>query len=95
VVGHFHRERLDEHLAVDLAEDAAFLLARGLAGELDDDARLDRLVEPHLVQVDVEKPGPRGIQLIVLDDRVMRLLLALENDVEDRVQTVTAGQSLA
>ena len=95
MVGHLHRERLDAHLAVDLAEDAAFLLAGRLADELDDDARLDRLVEPHLVQVDVEEPGAGRIQLVVLDDRVVGLLLALEDDVEDRVQAVVARQRLA
>ena len=95
VVGHLHREGLDTYLAVDLAEDAAFLLAGRLADELDDDVRLDRLVEPNLVKVDVEKAGAGRIQLVVLDDRVVGLLLALENDIEDRVQPVVASQRLA
>ena len=95
MVGYLHRESLDAHLAVDLTEDAAFLLAGSLADELDDDARLDRLVEPHLVQVDVEEPGARRIQLVFLDDRMVGLLLALEDDVEDRVQAVVTRQRLA
>ena len=39
--------------------DAAFLDAFRLADELDDDLRLDRLVEPDLLEVDVEEAGPR------------------------------------
>ena len=66
-----------------------------ISDELDDDIRLDRLVEPHLVQVDVQEPGARRIELIVLDDRVMGFLLPLENDVQDGVQTVVAGERLA
>jgi len=44
------------------------------------------------VQVDVQEPGANGIELVVLDDRVMSLLLALEDDVEDRVQAMVACQ---
>ena len=47
------------------------------------------------MQVDVEEPGAGRIQLVVLDDRVVGLLLALEDDVEDRVQPVVARQRLA
>ena len=59
------------------------------------DLRRDRLVEPDLVQVDVQQPGARGIELILLEHGVMRGLLAVEDDVEDRVEAVLAGQHAA
>ena len=95
MIGHLHRQRLDVHLARDLTEHAALLDTLGLADELDDDLGLDRLVEPHLVQVDVQEPGPRGVELVLLEHRVVRGLLTVEDDVEDRVETVLAGQRAA
>ena len=47
------------------------------------------------MQVDVEEPGAHGVELVVLHDRVVRLLLAFEDDVEDRVQTMVARERLA
>ena len=53
MLGNLHRQRLDVDLALHLREHPAFLHPRRLANQLDGDARLDRLVEPHFVQVDV------------------------------------------
>ena len=58
-LGHLHRQRLDVYLARDLREHAALLDAGALADELDDDRGLDRLVEPDLLQVDVDRSCPR------------------------------------
>ena len=83
-VGHLHRQRLDVHLAVDLAEDAAFLDALGVSDELHDDLRLNRLIEPDLLEIDAQKARARGVELVLLEHRVVSLLLPLEDDVEDR-----------
>ena len=91
-VGDLHRERLDVHLAGRLLEHAAFDGALRLADELHHDLGLDRTVEPDLVEVDVEEAVPGRVELVVLEDGVMRLLRALDDDVEDRVQAVVAGQ---
>jgi hypothetical protein len=40
----------------------------------------------------VEEPGPRGIELVLLQDRVVGLLGAVQHDVEDGVQPVVAGK---
>ena len=61
VVRDLQRQRLDVELAADLREDAAFLHAGGLADELDRDLRLDRLVEPDLVQIDVREPAAAAL----------------------------------
>jgi hypothetical protein len=55
VLGNLERQRLDGDLAQNLREDAAFLHAGGniAAGQVDGDRGVDRLVEPHLLQVDV------------------------------------------
>src|SRR5262249_52004912 len=81
------RQRLDVHLARDLGERAALLHAGRLvaADELDDHRGLDRLVEPHLLEVDVDDGASDRVLLEVLEDRRARGLLALEDDVEDRV----------
>ena len=83
---HLHRQRLDAQLVERLAEHAALDDARRLADQLQADRRLDRLVEPHLVQVEVGDPAANGVLLELLDDRRVRRLLALDDDVEDRVQ---------
>ncbi len=57
--------------------------------------RLDHLVEPDLVQVDVEQPGTHGIELVLLQHCVMRGLLAVEDDVEDRVEAVLSREDAA
>ena len=51
-----------------------------------DDARLDRLVEAHLVEVDVRERAADRMLLVLLEHRVMRRLLPLDHDVEDRVE---------
>ena len=88
----FHRQRFDVDLALHLRQDAAFLRTRRLADELDVDHGLDRLVEAHLVEVDVRDVAAQRILLVVLQDRRVRRLLPLEDDVEDRVQPAGAGQ---
>jgi hypothetical protein len=79
-------ERLDPDLAGHLREHAALLHACRLADQIDRDARLDRLVEPHLVQIDVREPAARHVLLVILQHGGMRRLLASEDDVEDRVE---------
>ena len=56
---------------------------------------MDRLVEPHFLQVDVEQPRPRWIELVLLEHGVVGLLGALDDDVDDRVEAVGAGQDAA
>ena len=92
VLGNLHRQRLDPDLAADLREHAALGDTDRLADELDDDLRLDRLVEPDLLQVDVDQPALHRVLLVVLEDRGVGGLLAFERDVEDRVQPLSAGQ---
>src|SRR5439155_2487742 len=53
VLGNLHRQGLDVDLALYLREHTALLDAGRLADQLDGDARLDRLVESYLVQIDV------------------------------------------
>jgi hypothetical protein len=87
-----HRQGLDGDLATDLREHASLGDADRLADELNHDLRLDRLVETHLLQVNVDDPAAHGVLLVVLEDRRMRRLLALERDIEDRVEARVAGQ---
>ena len=74
LVGHLHRQRLDVDLARDLRERAALAHAGRVLGadELNVDGRRDRLVEPHLVQVDVHELPAQRILLVVLEDRRRR-----------------------
>ena len=92
VLGDVRRKRLDVELARDLLHDAADLRPRRLADEMHEDGRLDRLVEPHLVEVDVRDRAADRMLLVVLEHRVMRRLLALDDDVDDPVQAGGAGQ---
>jgi len=86
------RQRLDANLAGDEREHAACLGAGRLADDLGDDGGLDRLVEANLLEVEVlDLPSDR-VDLVLLEDRRVRRRLAVEDDVEDRVQTVTAGE---
>src|SRR5262249_8887922 len=71
---------------------AAHLLALGLADELDGDLGLDRAVEPHLLEVDVEDPAARRVELEVLEDRMVRRLRLAHDDVEDGVAAVLTGE---
>ena len=91
-VGHLHGQRLDVYLPEYEREHAALLHARRVADGLDDDLRLDDLVEPDLVQVDVEQSRPHRVELVVLEHGVVRRLLPIEDDVEDRMQAVLARQ---
>ena len=84
--GHVRRQRLDVELARDEREHAARLHAGRLADELHDDRRMDRLVEPHLTQIDVRDRAANRILLVLGEDRRMHRLLALDDDVEDRVK---------
>ena len=78
VLGDLGRKRLDLELARDEREDAAGLHTLGLADELDDDRRLDRLVEPDLAQVDVRDGAADRVLLVVGEDRRVDGLLALD-----------------
>ena len=92
MIRNLERQRLHTDLALHLREHAALFHADGLADEIDRDGRLDRLVEPHLVQVDVREASARNFLLVVLEHGRMRRLLTGEDDVEDRVQAGVAGQ---
>ena len=63
--------------------------------QVDGDRGLDRLVEPHFLQVDVRDAAPHGIDLVLLEDRRVRLALAVDLDVEDRVEARGAGERAA
>ena len=95
VLGNLHRQRLDRDLAVDLGEHAALGHADRLADQLDHDAGLNRLVEADLLQVDVDDPALDRVLLVLLENRRVGRLLALERDVEDRVQALAARQHAA
>ncbi len=86
------RQRLDAELARDLLNDAADLRTRRLADQLNDDARLDRLVETYLVEVDMRDRSADGVLLVVLEHGVMGCLVAVDQDVHDRVQAGGACQ---
>ena len=81
------RERLDVHLVDGLVERAAHVHALGVALEVDRDHGLDLLVEPDLVKVDVDDPAAHRVELEILDQHRPALAVAVERDVEDRVQT--------
>ena len=80
------RERLDLDLARDLLHAAALLRPRRVADELHGDRRLDRPIEPHLVEVDVRDGAADRVALEVLKDGVVRRRLPLDHDVDDRVE---------
>ena len=54
--------------------------------------RVDRLVEPDLLQVDVRDAAAHLVHLVLLEDRGVRRAAAVDLDVEDRVQAGRAGQ---
>ena len=89
------RQSLDLHLARDLLHGAALLGAGRLASELHVHGRLDRAVEPHLVEVDVRERAANRVALEVLEDGVMGRRLALDHDVDDRVQARGARERRA
>ena len=83
--GIVRRQRLDVELARDLLDDAADLRTRApRRSSCTSDRRLDRLVEPNLVEVDVRDRAADRMLLVVLQHGVMRRLLALDHDVDDR-----------
>ena len=86
------RQRLDVELPSDLLDDAAHLRAGRLADEVHEDGGLNRLVEPHLVKVDVRDRAADRMLLVVLEHGVMRGLLAVDDDVDDPVEPRRAGQ---
>ena len=89
------RQRLDAQLARDLLDDAALLCPGRLSDELHVHGRLDRAVEAHLVEVDVGQRAPDRVPLEVLENGVVRGRLPLDDHVDDRVETRTAGQRCA
>src|SRR5690242_9577326 len=94
MLGHLERQRLDAHLAQRLRQDAALAHAGCVvaAVQLDGHGSLDRLVEPYFVEIDMRDASPDGIDLVLLENRRMRLALAVDLDVEDRVQAGGAGE---
>ena len=94
MLGNLHRQRLDVHLARDLGERAALAHAGRVFGadEHDGDRRGDRLVEADLLEVDVDELSAQRILLVVLENRRMRRVLAVEDDVEDRVHPAAARE---
>jgi hypothetical protein len=87
VLRDLHGEGLDMELARHVREDSTCVLDTDrLTDEVHDNRRLDRLVEPHLTEVDVRDGAPDGVALKVGEDRRMHRLLALDDDVEDRVE---------
>ncbi len=78
-----------------LTQDAAERDSFRDAHELDRDLRLDRTVEPNLVEVDVGHCRADRVELVVLQHGVMSLLLAAHNDVEDLVHPVLSAKRLA
>ena len=86
-VGDLGRQRFDGDLAGDVLEHAAVLDAGRVVGalELDRDLGLDRLVEPHLLQVEVLEAAADRVQLLLLDhDRDG--FGALDLEVEERAR---------
>ena len=95
VLRHVSGQRFDVELARDEREHAAGLHAGRLADELDDDRRVDRLVEANLAQVDVRDRAADRILLVLGENRRMHGRLALDHDVEDRVEPRRAGHDRA
>ena len=87
------RKRLDVDLARDLLEDATLLDTGRLANELHGDRGLNRLIEPNLVEIDVRDEALDRVPLVVLEHRVVRGRLPVEDDINDRVKPRSAGQS--
>ena len=85
LLGDLGRQRFDGDLAGDVLEHAAALDAGGVLGalELDRDLGLDRLVELHLLQVDVLEAAADRVQLLLLDHDRDRFA-ALDLEVEER-----------
>ena len=95
VLRHVGRQRFDVELARDEREHAARLDAGRLADELDDDRRVDRLVEANLAQVDVRDRAADRILLVLGENRRMHGRLTLDDDVENRVEPRRAGHDRA
>ena len=92
VLRDLHGQCLDVKLARHVGEDAAGVLdSDWLTDEVDDDRRLDRLVEPNLTEVDVRDGAADRVALHVGEHRRMHRLLALDDDVENRVQPRRSG----
>ena len=95
-VGDLGRQRFDGDLAGDVLEHAAGLDAGGVldALELDRDLGLDRLVELHLLQVEVLDAAAHRVQLLLLDDD-RDGFGALDLEVEERRALVQDRAHLA
>ena len=86
VLWHVSGQRFDVELARDERQHAARLRADRLADELDDDRRVDRLIQANLAQVDVRDGAADRILLILGENRRMHGRLTLDHDVENRVE---------
>ena len=82
-------------LARDEREHAAGLYAGRLADQLDDDCRVDRLIQANLAQVDVRDRAADRILLVLGENRRMHGRLALDHDVENRVEPRRADHDCA
>ena len=93
-LGHLQRQRLDGDRRCGLREDAAFLDPGRVLGAVQvyGDGRLNRDVEPHLLQIDVADVAANRVALVLLEDRRVRGRLPLEHDVEHGVQAGRAGE---
>ena len=97
MLGNLERQRLDGDLAQHLRKTPPSRTpgASSPPMEVDGDRSVDRLVEPHLLQVDVRDAAAHGIDLVLLEDRGVRLALAVDLDVEDRVEARGTGERAA
>jgi hypothetical protein len=97
VLRNLERERLHVELAQRLREHAALAHARRViaADEMHGDRGVDGTVEPHLEQVDVRDASPHLVELVLLEDRGVRVACAVDLDVEDGVQARLAGERAA
>ena len=85
------RESLDVELRDALREHATLGCADSLAHHVERHRRVDRLVEPHLLKVDVRDRPAHAVELVLLEHRGMRVA-GLDDDVEHGVRAGAAGQ---
>jgi len=85
VLGDPRHDALDGDLADRLVEYAAGLDALGLALEVDGHPGLDRLVQSHFLEIDVDDGVLHLVERELLDDGLMAALLAFELDVQHGV----------
>ena len=82
----------DAQLAGNLRHHTSDLGPGRLPDELNGDRRLNWLIEPDLVEVDVRDRAADGVLLVLLENRVVGRLCTLDHHVDDRVEPGGAGQ---